>query len=147
LPVIRVISEDQHCSVYALQLQLLHCAITTTTACCYNVPPALSLQYAATASRYGIVTRASGCCLNVWPGVQGKSGIGMYNQFEKERDQGNFELLPELHAILSGMKVLLFFLLLSFLCTPLLPETTQMSYSHQNTVTIGMIARAMGCRL
>jgi len=83
----------------------------------------------------------------VWPGVQGKSGIGMYNQFEKERDQGNFELLPELHAILSGMKVLLFFLLLSFLCTPLLPETTQMSYSHKNTVTIGMIARAMGCRL
>lgn len=35
----------------------------------------------------------------------------MYNQFEKERDQGNFDLLPELHAILSGMKVL---------CPPLL---------------------------
>ena len=29
----------------------------------------------------------------------------MYSQFEKDRDQGNFELLPELHAILSGMKV------------------------------------------
>ena len=37
--------------------------------------------------------------------MQGKAGIGMYNQFEKERDQGNFDLLPELHAILSGMKV------------------------------------------
>ena len=36
---------------------------------------------------------------------QGKSGMGMYSQFEKDRDQGNFDLLPELHAILSGMKV------------------------------------------
>ena len=36
---------------------------------------------------------------------QGKSGMAMYSQFEKDRDQGNFELLPELHAILSGMKV------------------------------------------
>ncbi|KAL3130658.1 hypothetical protein ABBQ38_008049 [Trebouxia sp. C0009 RCD-2024] len=34
----------------------------------------------------------------------GKSGMAMYSQFEKDRDQGNFELLPELHAILSGMK-------------------------------------------
>lgn len=31
--------------------------------------------------------------------------MAMYSQFEKDRDQGNFELLPELHAILSGMKV------------------------------------------
>ena len=37
--------------------------------------------------------------------------MAMYSQFEKERDQGNFELLPELHAILSGMKVHLIFLL------------------------------------
>ncbi len=37
--------------------------------------------------------------------VQGKAGMGMYSQFEKDRDQGNFDLLPELHAILSGMKV------------------------------------------
>ena len=43
--------------------------------------------------------------------TQGKSGMAMYSQFEKERDQGNFELLPELHAILSGMKVHLLFLL------------------------------------
>lgn len=37
--------------------------------------------------------------------LQGKAGMGMYSQFEKERDQGNFDLLPELHSILSGMKV------------------------------------------
>lgn len=36
----------------------------------------------------------------------GKAGMGMYSQFEKERDQGNFDLLPELHSILSGMKAL-----------------------------------------
>lgn len=81
---------------------------------------------------FSIVTRALGCCLNVWPGVQGKSGIGMYNQFEKERDQGNFELLPELHAILSGMKVLF-----SFMCTLLLLETARVSYSHKNTSSVG----------
>ena len=40
-------------------------------------------------------------------GIQGKAGMGMYSQFEKERDQGNFDLLPELHSILSGMKVTL----------------------------------------
>ncbi len=78
----------------------------------------------------------------MWPGVQGKSGIGMYNQFEKERDQGNFELLPELHAILSGMKVLF-----PFLCTLQLLETAQMSYSHKITVITGMIARTMDCSL
>ena len=102
----------------------------------------LSLQYATTVNRYSIITRALGCCYIMWPGVQGKSGIGMYNQFEKERDQGNFELLPELHAILSGMKVLI-----SFLCTLHLLETAQVSYSHKITVIIGMIARAMDCSL
>ncbi len=78
----------------------------------------------------------------MWSGVQGKSGIGMYNQFEKERDQGNFELLPELHAILSGMKVLF-----SFLCTMLLLETAQVSDSHKITVILGIVARAMDCSL
>lgn len=39
--------------------------------------------------------------------VQGKAGMQLYGQFEKDRDRGNFELLPELHAILSGMKVCL----------------------------------------
>ena len=39
--------------------------------------------------------------------------MAMYSQFEKDRDQGNFELLPELHAILSGMKV----------HTPMLPSS------------------------
>lgn len=78
----------------------------------------------------------------MWPGVQGKSGIGMYNQFEKERDQGNFELLPELHAILSGMKVLF-----PFLCTLLLLQTAQVSYNHTITVITGMIARLMNCSL
>ena len=52
--------------------------------------------------------------LNKVHGDQGKSGMAMYSQFEKDRDQGNFELLPELHAILSGMKVLPLFLLRSF---------------------------------
>ena len=29
----------------------------------------------------------------------------MYAQFEKDRDRNDFSLLPELHSILSGMKV------------------------------------------
>lgn len=37
--------------------------------------------------------------------VQGKSAMGMYKQFEKGRDEGDFTMLPELHVILSGMKV------------------------------------------
>lgn len=28
----------------------------------------------------------------------------MYKDFEADRDQGNFDKLPELHAVLSGMK-------------------------------------------
>ena len=44
-------------------------------------------------------------CSSLYCDVQGKSGMGMYSQFEKERDQGNFDLLPELHSVLSGMKV------------------------------------------
>ncbi len=32
----------------------------------------------------------------------------MYKEFEMDRDQGNFDKLPELHAVLSGMKVSLF---------------------------------------
>lgn len=51
-------------------------------------------------------------CSSLYCGVQGKSGMGMYSQFEKERDQGNFDLLPELHSVLSGMKV----------CSPLIIE-------------------------
>ncbi|KAK9833196.1 hypothetical protein WJX74_009804 [Apatococcus lobatus] len=34
----------------------------------------------------------------------GKSAMGMYKQFEKGRDKGDFSMLPELHVILSGMK-------------------------------------------
>ena len=37
--------------------------------------------------------------------LQGKSAMGMYKQFEKGRNQGDFSMLPELHVILSGMKV------------------------------------------
>ena len=37
--------------------------------------------------------------------MQGKSGMDMYKEFEADRDQGNFDKLPELHAVLSGMKV------------------------------------------
>ena len=36
--------------------------------------------------------------------MQGKSGMDMYKEFEMDRDQGNFDKLPELHAVLSGMK-------------------------------------------
>ena len=43
-----------------------------------------------------------------WGSVQGKSGMDMYKDFEADRDQGNFDKLPELHAVLSGMKVGLF---------------------------------------
>ena len=40
------------------------------------------------------------------PGVmQGKAGMESYRQFEADRDRGDFEGLPELHATLSGMKV------------------------------------------
>ena len=31
--------------------------------------------------------------------------MAMYQQFEADRDKGNFDTLPELHAVLSGMKV------------------------------------------
>ncbi|BDA40509.1 Peroxisomal acyl-coenzyme A oxidase 1 [Coccomyxa sp. Obi] len=34
----------------------------------------------------------------------GKAGMAMYSQFEQDRDRGNFDSLPELHAVLSGMK-------------------------------------------
>ena len=37
--------------------------------------------------------------------VQGKAGWAMYRLFEKQRDQGDFSILPELHSVLSGMKV------------------------------------------
>lgn len=39
---------------------------------------------------------------------QGKAGMAMYTEFEQDRDRGNFEKLPELHAVLSGMKVCFF---------------------------------------
>lgn len=31
----------------------------------------------------------------------------MYADFENDRDKGDFSVLPELHSVLSGMKVLL----------------------------------------
>lgn len=31
--------------------------------------------------------------------------MAMYSEFEADRDRGNFDKLPELHAVLSGMKV------------------------------------------
>jgi hypothetical protein len=31
--------------------------------------------------------------------------MDMYKEFEVDRDRGNFDKLPELHAVLSGMKV------------------------------------------
>jgi len=34
--------------------------------------------------------------------------MDMYKDFEADRNQGNFDKLPELHAVLSGMKVSLF---------------------------------------
>jgi hypothetical protein len=37
--------------------------------------------------------------------AQGKAGMDMYKEFEVDRDRGNFDKLPELHAVLSGMKV------------------------------------------
>ncbi|KAK9824680.1 hypothetical protein WJX72_012328 [[Myrmecia] bisecta] len=36
----------------------------------------------------------------------GKSAMGMYKQFEADRDRGEFSSLPELHAVLSGLKAL-----------------------------------------
>jgi hypothetical protein len=37
--------------------------------------------------------------------VQGKAGGKMYADFEGDRDRGDFSVLPELHSVLSGMKV------------------------------------------
>ncbi len=39
--------------------------------------------------------------------AQGQSGAKMYRKFEKDRNRGDFSVLPELHAVLSGMKVAL----------------------------------------
>lgn len=35
----------------------------------------------------------------------GEAMMGMYRQFEKDRDRGEFGALPELHALSSGLKV------------------------------------------
>ena len=35
----------------------------------------------------------------------GKAGMGMYKQFEADRDRGDFSILPELHSTLSALKV------------------------------------------
>ena len=45
------------------------------------------------------------CSDLVPPCLQGKAAMVMYAQFEKDRDRNDFSLLPELHSILSGMKV------------------------------------------
>ena len=37
--------------------------------------------------------------------MQGKSGAKLYSDFENDRNQGDFSALPELHSVLSGMKV------------------------------------------
>jgi len=37
--------------------------------------------------------------------LQGKAGGKMYADFEGDRDRGDFSVLPELHSVLSGMKV------------------------------------------
>lgn len=37
---------------------------------------------------------------------QGQAGMRMYHDFEENRSRGDFSTLPELHATLSGMKVL-----------------------------------------
>lgn len=45
------------------------------------------------------------CAESECAALQGKSGMDMYKDFEADRNQGNFDKLPELHAVLSGMKV------------------------------------------
>ena len=37
--------------------------------------------------------------------LQGKAGGKLYADFEDDRKQGDFSALPELHSVLSGMKV------------------------------------------
>lgn len=37
--------------------------------------------------------------------MQGKAGMRMYHDFEERRSRGDFSILPDLHATLSGMKV------------------------------------------
>ena len=37
--------------------------------------------------------------------MQGKAGGKLYADFEEDRRQGDFSALPELHSVLSGMKV------------------------------------------
>lgn len=36
----------------------------------------------------------------------GESMLAMYNKFEADRDKGDFAVLPELHALSSGLKAL-----------------------------------------
>ena len=45
------------------------------------------------------------CSQRLYTCLQGKAAMVMYAQFEKDRDRNDFSLLPELHSILSGMKV------------------------------------------
>ena len=37
--------------------------------------------------------------------LQGKAGMSMYRELEEGRSQGDFSILPEVHATLSGLKV------------------------------------------
>ena len=67
--------------------------------CRARLPQAFLLQLA-----YAVdVTKA--CSQPLCPCLQGKAAMVMYAQFEKDRDRNDFSLLPELHSILSGMKV------------------------------------------
>ena len=50
------------------------------------------------------VATQGGCGLMWRARMQGKAGMDMYREFEQDRDKGNFDKLPELHAVLSGMK-------------------------------------------
>ena len=67
------------------------------------------------------------CSLNMCGIQQGQAATTMYQQFEADRDKGNFDTLPELHAVLSGMKVCLSCIL--YLCK--LPCCTNCDVANQ----------------
>ena len=58
-------------------------------------------QRQGTSTLLSIALTERGLCAS-----QGKAGTKMYKDFEADRNRGDFSVLPELHSVLSGMKVL-----------------------------------------
>ena len=80
--------------------------------------------------------------------------MAMYNAFEKDWDQGKFDVLPELHAMLSGMKVpasCFLYLIVSFSCKSFIPLIScgclilLVSQPHSIAVTVSEVCKLGYC--